>query len=277
MNISGKTAVYALIGAPVAASLSPAMHNAWLADHGIDVVYVALPVTDAEAVLAALPALGLAGCNVTAPFKEHAAAAARVRSPLVERLGAANTLRIVDGAIEAHNTDAPGFVDALNAAAPTWRDRTETALVLGAGGAARAIAAGLKEAGVTRLLFANRTRDKAEAAAAALIADVRDWSGLDGAFAEADLIVNATSLGMGGGAVDWPVAACGAGALIVDAVYNPLQTNLLAQAEARGLTIVDGLGMLIHQGALAFEIWFNIRPDTTIARTRLLAVLAARG
>jgi shikimate dehydrogenase len=267
--ISGKTKVLAVLGAPVTHSLSPLMHNAWLAAAGIDAVYVALPFS--EAGFAALPSVGLFGANITVPFKESAAAIAVRRDKIATRLGAANVLRFDADGPSAFNTDAPGFVASLDEGAPGWRARVRTALVLGAGGAARAIAWGLADAGAARIVIANRTPARAEATAAAVPgAETWDWNDLAGAFAQADLIVNATSLGLAGAASpDWPIHAAPAHAIVADAVYKPLETPLIAAARARGLATVDGLGMLIHQGARAFEIWFGVRPDVRGARLLL--------
>ncbi|MBU6371854.1 MAG: shikimate dehydrogenase [Alphaproteobacteria bacterium] len=274
--ITGRTKVLAVLGNPIAHSLSPPMHNAWLAAAGIDATYVALPIEGD--VFAALPSFGLYGANVTVPHKERAAAIATQRDEAVARLGAANVLRFGPNGVAAFNTDAPGFVASLDEAAPGWRDRVKTALVIGAGGAARAIAWGLAAAGVEKLLVSNRTEARAlEVCAVCPRAAPWPWAYLGDAFAKADLIVNATSLGLAGGpSPDWPIEAAAPHALVVDAVYKPLETPLLAQARARGLATVDGLGMLIHQGALAFEIWFGVKPDTRAARG-LLNELLARG
>ena len=272
--ITGRTKVLAVLGNPIAHSLSPPMHNAWLDAAGIDAAYVALPIEGD--VFAALPALGLYGANVTVPHKERAAAIATQKDEAVARLGAANVLRFAPEGVAAFNTDAPGFVASLDEDAPGWRARVRTALVMGAGGAARAIAWGLAAAGVPQILVSNRTQARAhEVCAACPGAAPWPWSSLGDGFAKADLIVNATSLGLAGGSSpDWPIAAAPAHALVADAVYKPLETPLLAAARARGLATVDGLGMLIHQGALAFEIWFGVKPDTKAARTQLRALLA---
>lgn len=278
-EISGRTRVFAVAGSPVTHSLSPAMHNGWYEDHGIDAVYVALPVSAplaAEAIAHAF-ALGIGGLNVTAPLKEAAAVAAISLDPAAALLQAANVL-VPDGqGWRGLNTDAPGFVASLDEAAPDWRARVQTAVVLGAGGAGRAIAFGLQQAGVPRVLALNRDRAKGLAAARRLSIEVWDFERLPEAFAAADLIVNATTLGMGAShAPDWPLSKARSSAIVADSVYAPLQTALLKKAEALGLIAVDGLGMLIHQGALAFENWLGVRPDVRAARARLLTILAER-
>jgi len=270
MSLTAKTKVLAVLGDPVGHSLSPLMHNGWIGDHGIDAVYVALRVSDdASAFFAGLKSAGFHGVNVTVPHKELAARAAD-RSGLA----VANTLRWAeDGVLEAFNTDGTGFTDALEDAAPGWRARVKSILILGAGGGARGIAETLQ--GDARMLIANRTRARAEDLALSIKnAEAADWADLPVLFAQADLIVQTTTLGMGGNVSPaWPVAHCKAGAIIVDIVYRPLETPLLKAARARGLVGVDGLGMLIHQGARAFEIWFGVKPDTSKARERLMAAL----
>lgn len=274
MSVSAATRVLAVIGDPVAHSLSPAMHNGWIADHGLDAVYVALPLRpdDPVAALRALKGFGLAGANVTVPYKEAAARAADHSDGPV-----ANTLRWeADGALSAFNTDGPGFLDALGEAAPDWRTRVKRALILGAGGAALGIGQALSPH-VATVHFANRTAARGEETARRLPnGRTLRWDDLERGFGAADLIVQATTLGMAGAAEapDWPVSYCRPTAIVADVVYRPLETELLRAARARGLVSVDGLGMLIHQGARAFELWFGVRPDTAKARARLLAALA---
>jgi shikimate dehydrogenase len=273
MIITPATKVLALIGDPVSHSLSPLMHNGWIADHGIDAVYVALRLRadDPAAAIRALSCFGLQGANVTTPHKQAAARAAAASEDSV-----ANTLHWnSDGSTSAYNTDGAGFLDALTEAAPDWRARVRRVLVLGAGGAAQAIAAALSPH-VQELMFVNRTAARAEAVAAGLTnACAGAWESMAAAFAHADLIVQATTMGMRDApSVDWPVAECAASTIICDIVYNPLETALLRSARARGLQTMDGLGMLIHQGARAFEIWFGIKPDPQRARARLTAALS---
>lgn len=274
MTITAATKVYAIIGDPVSQSLSPVMHNGWIADHGLDAAYVALPLKSEEPVAAIRTLSGLAGANVTAPHKEAAARAAGWPEGDV-----ANVLRWEsDGSLSAFNTDGVGFIDALEERVPDWRDQISKAVIIGAGGAALAIGRAL-ETSVEQLSFVNRTRTRAEAAVATLTfvkADALPWSELEGAFASADLIVQTTTPGMAGMAPPtWPVEACKPSAIIADIVYRPPQTDLLRAANTRGLTTLDGLGMLIHQGARSFKIWFGIDPDVAKARARLVDALSA--
>jgi shikimate dehydrogenase len=226
---------------------------------------------DPVGAIRALKGFGFAGVNVTVPHKEAAARAAdRSEGPV------ANTLRWEqDGALAGFNTDGPGFLDALNEAAPDWRARVKRVLILGAGGAALGVGQTLSPH-VDTVYFANRTAARGEAAAAGLRnGRTLRWEDLERGFGAADLIVQATILGMEGGpaAPEWPLSYCRPTAIVADLVYRPLETALLRAARARGLSSIDGLGMLIHQGARAFELWFGIKPDTTKARERLTAAL----
>lgn len=263
-----KPARYAVIGDPVSHSLSPLMHNGWIADHGLNATYEALLLRSDDAAKAIRELEGFAGANVTVPHKEAAARAATGFGGAV-----ANTLRWeADGCISAWNTDGDGFLDALLEAAPGWRARVKHILILGAGGGARGIAEALNGAG--EITIANRTLSRAEELARAVGCRAVEWSALGDAFAEADLIINATTLGLSNTpSPDWPIARTKQSAIVADIVYRPLETPLLAAARARGLTIMDGLGMLIHQGARAFELWFGVKPDAARARARLIEAL----
>jgi shikimate dehydrogenase len=272
VTISAATQVLAVIGDPVSQSLSPTMHNGWIADHGLDAVYVALPLKSdkAEAALTTLKSLRLRGLNITVPHKEAAARAADRSQSAV-----ANVWRWeLDGSVSAFSTDGAGFLASLDEDAPGWRTRTSRALILGAGGGALAIGEALAPF-VDTVHFANRTPERGETAAAS-IPNGRSlrWDDLERGFGAADLIVQATKLGMNGAeSFEWPVANVRTGAIVADIVYRPLETGLLRAARERGLAAIDGLGMLIHQGALSFELWFGIRPDAGKARSRLLAAL----
>lgn len=272
MKITGATRVLAVIGDPVSHSLSPIMHNGWIADHGLDAVYVALPLRsdDAENEIRALSQFGLAGLNITVPHKQSAARAAdRSEGPV------ANVLRWEeDGSVSGFNTDGPGFLDALDEAAPDWRGRVRRVLMVGAGGAAVAIAEALS-AHVDTIYFANRTQARADAAAAGLrVGRVLRWDDLERGFGAADLIIQATTLSMAGQeSPAWPFALTKPGVICADIVYRPLETAFLRAARARGLVAMDGLGMLIHQGARAFELWFGVKPDVAKARARLIEAL----
>ena len=273
----------AIIGFPVAHSRSPLIHNYWLAQHGIDGSYDRMEVApDAiEAFLADFAASGLIGANVTVPHKEAAFRAAVEHDPVALALGAVNTLWMDDGRLLGANTDVHGFLANLDAAEPEWDRALDEAVVLGAGGAARAIVYGLLSRGAGRVTVANRTRARAEALQAQFGDRVLpvDWRDMPGRLNGNRLLVNTTSLGMKGQPpLDIDLSALSPDAVVTDAVYVPLQTPLLAVAKARGLKTVDGLGMLLHQAVPSFERWFGVRPEVTPElRALAIADLKAKG
>ena len=258
-RITGKAMVTGVLGWPVAHSRSPALHNHWLERYGIDGAYVPLPVPPGafEAALRGLMAAGFRGANVTLPHKEAAFALCDERDAFATRAGAVNTLVFRDGRIIGSNTDGFGFMENLRAHAPAWRPGPT--VLLGAGGAARAIAAALLDAGVPDLVVVNRSAERAEALAAALGGPVRAATAPP--LGDATLLVNTTSLGMAGQPpLDIHLAPLPAHAVVADAVYVPLETALLRAARARGLTTVPGLGMLLHQARPGFRLWFGVDP-----------------
>ena len=255
-----------LIGWPVAHSRSPIIHKYWLKSFGIDGDYrvEAVKPENLAAFVAHLGERGYTGANITIPHKEQvlalADADARARA-----VGAANTLWLDGGTLRATNTDVEGFVGNLDAAAPGW-DQAGEALVLGAGGAARAVVFGLIERGFKTIHLANRTLPRAEQLARQFGASVRpaSWDRVTALLPRAALLVNTTSLGMKGESpLDIDVGLLPAGATVADAVYVPLDTGLLNAARARGLKTADGLGMLLHQAVRGFSLWFGQRPQVT--------------
>lgn len=268
--LSGRARVAGVIGWPVAHSLSPRLHGFWLNQHRIDGAYVPMPVHPErlEAALAALSDLGFAGANLTIPHKERGFAAVAGRSDIAARTGAVNTVVVEpSGRLHGTNTDVFGFLENLKAGAPSWRPGEGPALVLGAGGAARAVAVALIDAGVDELRLVNRDTGRAERLAAMLHparVQVRPWSECAAACAGVTLVVNATSLGMAGkDELELDLAGLPDNAVVNDIVYTPLCTRLLRRAAKRGLVTVDGLGMLLHQARPAFEAWFGIDPEVT--------------
>lgn len=263
--------VAGVVGWPVAHSRSPRLHGHWLARYGINGHYVPLAVRpeDFEAVFRALPKLGFRGVNVTIPHKEAVLACATRVSERAAVIGAANTITFgVEGEIHADNTDGVGFLDNLRQSAPDWSAATGPALVLGAGGAARAIVSALLEGGAPEVRLANRTRSRADALRAHHGGGVvvLDWAEAGDAAAGTALVVNTTSLGMAEQPpLAFPMRRVPASAIVTDIVYQPLITPFLAAAEARGLRIVDGLGMLLHQATPGFERWFGRRPEVDAA------------
>jgi shikimate dehydrogenase len=283
VSIGGAARLAGVMGWPVAHSRSPALHGFWLAEHGIDGAYVPLPVRPEHlaAALRALPLLGFAGCNLTLPHKEAALAIVDRLSPEARRIGAVNTVIVAgDGTLEGDNTDAFGFIENLRATLPGWRADHAPAVVLGAGGGARSVAAALAAAGVPEIRLINRHRQRAVELAAALGGPitVRDWQERADALAGAGLLVNATTLGMTGEApLDLPLDALPKAAVVTDIVYVPLETPLLATARRRGHRVVDGLGMLLHQGRPGFAAWFGTTPVVTPAlRQAIAATLVTR-
>lgn len=274
-----------VVGHPIAHSRSPLIHGHWLALHGVAGRYERVDVAPEAfaGFVRGLAAAGYAGGNVTIPHKEAAHALSDALTPRAERIGAVNTLVVrPDGSVLGDNTDAPGFVAHLDQSlGPDWPARTgNTALVLGAGGAARAIVVGLAERGLARIRVANRSPERAEAVAALApgIAEVLPWAGIPAALAGTGLLVNTTALGMAGQPpLNIDLAPLPPRAAVADIVYAPLETPLLEAARARGLAAVDGLGMLLHQAVPGFEAWFGLRPAVTPAlRAAIVADLAAR-
>ena len=279
---SGKAVVAGVAGWPVGHSRSPRLHGHWLRRYGIDGLYAPFPVPPEAFATAVrgLAAAGLAGLNVTVPHKAAACVLCDRLDGTAKRLGAANTLIFgPDGDIEGRNTDAYGFAEALKAGAPGAAGGGP-AIVLGAGGAARAVVLALRTLGYGPVRIANRTAAHAEAAAAALGPGVETvpWRERAAALAGAALLVNATSLGMTGQpALDLPLDDLPPEATVSDIVYAPLETPLLAAARRHGCRTVDGLGMLLHQGRPGFRAWFGVDPavDDDLRRAVAGDLLAA--
>lgn len=273
-----------VIGHPVAHSRSPLLHGHWLREHGIAGTYERIDVapTELPAFLRALPESGFAGGNVTVPHKEAAFHLLDHLTPEARRLGAVNTLVVEPGGrVLGHNTDGAGFVASLaEAAGPGWSAAVESAVVVGAGGAARAILAALLGAGLARVTVVNRSLDRAEELRRFDPGRVETapWEALGSGRLAAGLLVHTTSLGMAGQpALPINLAGLPAHAIVADIVYVPLATPLLVAARARGLRAVDGLGMLMHQAVPGFEAWFGLRPRVTPELRRLLAATIEPG
>jgi shikimate dehydrogenase len=269
-----------VIGWPVEHSRSPVIHRYWLNEYEIDGAYEkeAVKPADLGRFLQELSGHGYVGANVTLPHKEAALGAAGAADAAALAIGAANTLWLDEkGALHASNTDAYGFVTNLDAEAPQWNEGVGLAMVLGAGGAARAILYGLLAAGVPRILLANRTKTKAEALARVFgpQIEVIDWDERAAKLSACGLLINSTSLGMTGQPpLDIDISALPGSAIVADIVYTPLLTPLLVEAAKRGNAVVDGLGMLLHQAVPGFERWFGVRPHVTPAlRAHVVATL----
>ena len=255
-----------VIGSPVAHSRSPRLHGHWLKSYGLSGHYIPMDVSAAklEETLRLLPEIGFVGVNITIPHKERVMEIADMVSDRATLIGAANTLTFREGGkIYADNTDGYGFLENLKQGAPDWRANAGPAVVLGAGGASRAVITALLEAGVPEIYLSNRTRLRAEK----LREDfgqrihVIDWVHAGNVLEEANTVVNTSSLGMvGKPELRVPLDGLRPGTLVTDIVYTPLETRLLRIGRELGCTCVDGLGMLLHQAVPGFERWFGTRP-----------------
>ena len=266
MTAVSKARAACLIGWPAAHSRSPLIHHHWLRTLGIEGGYniEAVPPEGFAEFVLHLSTHGFVGANVTLPHKERALALtkpdARARA-----VGAANTLWYEGGELCSTNTDVEGFINNLDACAPGW-NTVEDVLVLGAGGASRAVVFGLIERGISCVHLANRTAERAGVLADQFGAKVHPvaWEAIDSLLPRAGLLVNTTSLGMHGQpALELDAGLLPSHAVVADLVYVPLETPLLSAARARELRTADGLGMLLHQAVRGFELWFGQRPEVT--------------
>ena len=270
-TLTGKTLVAGVFGWPINHSRSPRLHGFWLAKYGIDGAYLPFSTRPENLIdaIRALPKLGFKGGNITLPHKERALSAVDELTDVARRIGAVNTLIVrEDGTILGHNTDGYGFLQHLKTSAPQWRAEAGPAVVLGAGGAARAIIVALLDAGVPKVILTNRTQSRAENLARELGGEasgrieVIDWTLREAALDGAGLLVNTTQLGQAGQApLEINLRHLPLTAVVDDIVYVPLETNLLAAARARGHAVVDGIGMLLHQARPGFKAWFGVEPE----------------
>ena len=261
-----KIPLVAVLGSPVAHSKSPLLHGFWLKQFGIQGHYVPIDVmaADLEQVLQTLPKMGFVGANVTLPHKEKILSIADQISDRAALIGSANTLVFQpDGKIYADNTDGYGFIENIRQHAPDWQAKDGPALVLGAGGAARAIVSALLEAGAPEVRISNRTRARADQIKSDFGGRVGivDWVKAGAEIEYAHTLVNTTSLGMTGkSALTVSLDKLNPETLVTDIVYSPLETELLKAARSKGCRVVDGLGMLIHQAVPGFQRWFGQKP-----------------
>ncbi len=256
-----------VIGSPISHSRSPQLFQYWLRTIGVRGYYIPMDVAteDLPHVIRTLPKMGFVGVNVTIPHKEAVMGIADLVTDRATLIGAANTLIFrKDGKIHADNTDGYGFIENIRHGAPSWNPKSGPAVVLGAGGAARAVVASLADCGVPEILLSNRTRVRAEKLRDDFGQRVRviDWVQAGNLMEEGTIVVNTTSLGMiGKPELRVPLDGLREGTVVTDLVYTPLKTNLLETAEELGCVTVDGLGMLLHQAVPGFERWFGIRPE----------------
>jgi len=258
-----------LLGWPVAHSRSPIIHNYWLQQHGIPGRYVLFPVPPEKlgAALHGMSALSLRGCNVTTPHKQAVLPFIEHVDPLARRIGAINTIVVgKDGSLTGFNNDGNGFVQSLRDARPGWRPDAGPIVVVGAGGAARAVVASLADQGAREIRLVNRTFERARALTEEYGPPVSAyrWEDRERALAGAALLANATDRGMAGKpALELDLARLPTSAIVGDLVYTPRETPLLAAARARGNLTVNGLGLLLNQARPAFSAWFGVMPEIT--------------
>lgn len=258
-----------VIGWPVAQSRSPVLHGHWLKQYGVSGAYLPLPVQPERLpdAIRGLRALGFSGCNVTIPHKLAVLKLVDQVDPVATRIGAVNTVVVQDnGMLSGFNTDAYGFLASLRDVRGDFKASTGPIVILGAGGAARAVVVALLDDGATEIRLANRTKERAQELACIDPAriGVIDWDDRNAVLDGAALLVNTTSQGMVGyPPLDIALDALPKAAAVCDIVYNPLETPLLAAARRRGNTAVDGLGMLLHQAVPAFEAFYGVRPHVS--------------
>ncbi|NNE21608.1 MAG: shikimate dehydrogenase [Rhizobiales bacterium] len=257
-----------VIGSPISHSRSPLIHGYWLKKHDISGSYDRIEVKpdQLDGFLDRIRQGELAGCNVTIPLKELTFEAVDQTDDQTRRLKSVNTVYMLDGKLCGTSTDGAGFMANLRQTVPDWRTRSKHAVILGAGGAARSLVEALINDGAATITIINRTVERAEAIAADYPdrVDPHGWYAIEHALPVTDILINSTSLGMTG---QPPLEVCLDGlkstAVVTDIVYTPLRTELLNQASSRGHTVVEGLGMLLHQAVPGFEKWFGIRPEVT--------------
>ncbi len=285
VTISGKAALAGVLGWPVSHSRSPLLHNYWFERYRLDGVYVPLAVAPADlpAVIRALPKMGFRGCNVTLPHKEQMLQLVDEVDPLAAEIGAVNTVLVdEDGRLRGLNTDGVGFIAHLSATVPAWRDEVRRVVLIGAGGAARALAATFIAEGVAELVLVNRTVARAQALLDRLDhgstrAEVTGWDEREAALDGTQLLINTSSLGMTGQPpLDLPLDRLPADAIVADIVYTPLMTALLENAGRRGHRTVEGLGMLLHQAVPGFAHWGGVTPEVDTATRDLVEDALAR-
>lgn len=281
--ISGKTKVYGIIGNPVSHSKSPIIHNYWFCQHEIDAVYIPLPIdtNNVDQVIRILPSIGLSGVNVTIPYKEIGFRIVDFCDDFSAKSGALNTLKFTsDGKIFGMNTDIDGFLTHLYQTVPTWQAKAGPVMILGAGGAARAVLLALQKACVPEIYVVNRNFERAEKLILQCRMDKEDYhpsifsisyERAQDFIGNVNLLVNATSLGMSGyQPLQFDIEKLPSSAPVYDIVYTPLDTDLLVAARKKNHPVVDGLGMLIGQARLSFQFWLGILPNVTEELTSFL-------
>jgi shikimate dehydrogenase len=276
LNMHNKYIMAGVMGWPVSHSRSPGIHNYWIKHHKLAGAYGLFPVApqELEAAVRGLKALGIAGCNITIPHKVSAMQFVDWVDPLAKRIGAINTIVVKpDGELHGFNNDAFGYIESLREAMPAWRANAGPVVLLGAGGAARAIIVGLINEGATDIRLMNRTKIKADEIAHEFAGAVKsyEWHERHDALNGCALLINTTSLGMQGQEeLDLQLNQLPTTALVSDVIYAPLESQLLMDARLRGNSTVNGLGMLLHQARPAFNAWFGVMPEVTVELRQLI-------
>jgi len=264
-----KNIIAGVLGNPIAHSKSPILHQFWLKQNKIKGFYIPLKVSenDLEMTLRNLPKIGFSGVNVTVPHKESVMSLAKIKTERASLIGSANTLTFLpEGGFKADNTDGYGFMKNLEEQAPVWDPKEAKVLVLGAGGACRAVIGALLESGVEKLHVTNRTQKRAKDLQVFFNSQIEliEWSQKEELLKNVNTVINATTLGMvGSDELQFSLSKANENTTIVDLVYNPINTPLLAEAHKKGCHVVNGIGMLLHQATPGFKEWYGVKPTIT--------------
>ena len=264
-----KNIIAGVLGNPIAHSKSPILHRFWLKQNKIKGFYIPLKVSDndLEMTLRNLPKIGFSGVNVTVPHKESVMSLAKIKTERASLIGSANTLTFLpEGGFKADNTDGYGFMKNLEEQAPVWDPKEAKVLVLGAGGACRAVIGALLESGVEKLHVTNRTQKRAKDLQVFFNSQIEliEWSEKEELLKNVNTVINATTLGMvGSDELQFSLSKANENTTIVDLVYNPINTPLLAEAHKKGCHVVNGIGMLLHQATPGFKEWYGVKPTIT--------------
>ena len=264
-----KNIIAGVLGNPIAHSKSPILHQFWLKQNKIKGFYIPLKVSenDLEMTLRNLPKIGFSGVNVTVPHKESVMSLAKIKTERASLIGSANTLTFLpEGGFKADNTDGYGFMKNLEEQAPVWDPKEAKVLVLGAGGACRAVIGALLESGVEKLHVTNRTQKRAKDLQVFFNSQIEliEWSQKEELLKNVNTVINATTLGMvGSDELQFSLSKANENTTIVDLVYNPINTPLLVEAHKKGCQVVNGIGMLLHQATPGFKEWYGVKPTIT--------------
>ena len=264
-----KNIIAGVLGNPIAHSKSPILHQFWLKQNKIKGFYIPLKVSenDLEMTLKNLPKIGFSGVNVTVPHKESVMSLAKIKTERASLIGSANTLTFLpEGGFKADNTDGYGFMKNLEEQAPVWDPKEAKVLVLGAGGACRAVIGALLESGVEKLHVTNRTQKRAKDLQVFFNSQIEliEWSEKEELLKSVNTVINATTLGMvGSDELQFSLSTANENTTIVDLVYNPINTPLLVEAHKKGCHVVNGIGMLLHQAIPGFNEWYGVKPTIT--------------